>query len=91
MLKVRAKTTTVRTRAAAQPPRTKSTFFFFAFIRLFLSPTSLHNRSVNKSEDVGVKAFNPWFADFFLDLQVIVLKVLAVPVELRSAHSTVSP
>ena len=55
-------------------------------------PTSLHNRSVNKIEDVGRKAFfNQSFADLSLDFQVIVLKVLAVPVELKSAHSTAFP
>ena len=54
-------------------------------------PTGLPNRSVNKGEDVGMKAFKRWFADLSSDLQVIVLKVLAAPVELKSAHPTVSP
>jgi hypothetical protein len=40
---------------------------------------------------VNFRSINPLFADFSLDLQVIVLKVLAVPVELKSVHSTVSP
>ena len=52
-------------------------------------PTSLHDRSVYKSGDE--KLFTPLFADISLDLQVIVLKVLAVPVELKSAHPTVFP
>jgi len=36
-----------------------------------------------------MKAFTPLFADISLDLQVIVLKVLAVPVALKSARSTI--
>jgi hypothetical protein len=39
----------------------------------------------------GLKLFNPWFVDSSLDLPAIVSKVLAVPVEWKSVHSTVSP